>query len=501
MSFVKQLAGETAIYGISSILSRVVNFVFITGYLTRVFSQNRELYGIHQELYAYMAILLVFFTYRMETAYFRMGSKKEEENRAFSTAFFSILVSTLSLVLVMLAFRGSLAEILKYQNKEVYIIYMAMIIGFDALSAIPFARLRLQNRPLKFMFIKVSNVVITIILVVFFLEVCPYLIEHGYPFFSKIYRPEMQLDLVFIANAISSGIILLMLLPEILAFPPCFDLNLLKKMFVYLLPLIVVSLAATFNQSFAVPLLTYLLPDSKAANLEIAGVYAAAAKLAVLMNLFTQAFNYAAEPFFFKKSNDANAKETYADIAQAFSLVASIGLLFIVLYLDVFKYLLDSNYRSALFVVPILLVAYWFLGLYYNFSIWYKIQDKTYIGALISVGGAIITLLCALILVPRLGIVAMAWAGLACYAFMALGSYLSGKKFYPVNYPVGKMLLYLGFALMIYFSNSLLISILSPGSLAQFLLSTALLLFYLTTVYLIDQEKIHHWMGRPRSQK
>ncbi|NND32780.1 MAG: polysaccharide biosynthesis protein [Saprospiraceae bacterium] len=496
MSFVKQIAGETAIYGISSILSRIVSFVFITGYLTRVFSEDRDLYGIHQELYVYIAMLLVFFTHRMETAYFRMGSKKEDENRSFATAFYSILVTTLLFGVLMVSFRTSIAELLKYENKGIYVVYMALIIGFDALAAIPFARLRLQNRPLKFMFIKVLNVVLTVALVVFFLEICPYLIDRGFTFFTKIYQPELRLDLVFIANAISSGIVLLILTPEIFATGSRFDYDLWKKMLIYLLPLIVVSIAATFNQSFAVPLLTYLLPDGKAVNLEAAGVYAAAAKLAVLMNLFTQAFNYAAEPFFFKQSNTKYAKDTYADIAQAFSLAASVGLLFIALYLNVFKYLLDANYRSALFVVPILLVAYWFLGLYYNFSIWYKIQDKTYIGAVISVGGAFITLLCAIVLIPRMGIIAMAWAGLACYAFMAGASYLSGKKSYPIDYPIGRMILYLALALLIYAINTILTSYLNVGALTQFVLSTILLGSYLLLIYFIDREKILEWVGR-----
>jgi O-antigen/teichoic acid export membrane protein len=497
MSFVKQLAGETAIYGLSSILSRIVNFVFLTGYLTRVFSKELELYGIHQDLYAYMALMLVFFTYRMETAYFRMGSQKENENNAFSTAFYAILTSTLLFVLLLVVFRSPIASLLAYENKGVYITYMALIIGFDALAAIPFARLRLQNRPLRFAFIKVLNVALTILLVVFFLELCPYLIEQGYDSFSAIYKPAYRLDLVLIANAFSSGFILLLLTPQIFRSRLHFRWSLLKKMLIYLLPLIVVSIAAAFNQSFAVPLLKYLLPNSKSANLELAGTYAAAAKLALLMNLFTQAFNYAAEPFFFKKADEDNAKETYADIAQAFSLAASIGLLGIGLYLNVFKYLLDSNYRAGIFVVPILLIAYWFLGLYYNFSIWYKIKDKTYVGALISIGGAIITLLVAILLVPSHGMIAMAWAGLFCYLFMAVASYLTGRKYYPVDYPLGKMLMYLFLALSLYLINRGLINAFPISGWLQFFMSTFWMILYLIIIYKMDRKKIHSWVGRP----
>ena len=190
MSFVKQLAGETVIYGISSILSRIVFFVFLTGYLTRIFKDQTQ-YGIHQDLYAYMALLLIIFTYRMETAYFRMASDKQLENKAFYTALSSILTSTLIFSAIMLIWRDQLASLLQYANKGIYIIYMVLIISFDAIAAIPFARLRLQNRPLRFAFIKVINVILMVCLILFFLEFCPFMIDKGFLFFEKIYQPEM----------------------------------------------------------------------------------------------------------------------------------------------------------------------------------------------------------------------------------------------------------------------------------------------------------------------
>ncbi len=350
----------------------------------------------------------------------------------------------------MLIFRDSLASLLEYANQGIYIIYMLLIIAFDALAAIPFARLRLQKRPYRFAFIKVVNVVMTVLLVVFFLEVCPYLIDHGFPFFTKIYQPENKLDLVIIANVISSGFVLVLLLPLVLQEGLSFDPALLRKMLLYLLPLIIVGVAGVFNQSFAVPFLKYLLPGSNTENLEAAAIFAAAAKLAILMNLFTQAFNYAAEPFFFSKSRDQDVKETYADVAQAFSLVACVAMLIIALYLDIFKVILAPSYRSGLYIVPVLLLAYWFLGLYYNFSIWYKIEDKTYMGAIISCVGVIITLTIAILLIPDYGMIAMAWAALACYGFMAIASYLTGQRYYPVNYPIGRIILYLILTVMTY---------------------------------------------------
>ncbi|MCB0687367.1 MAG: polysaccharide biosynthesis protein [Saprospiraceae bacterium] len=496
MSFVKQLAGETVIYGISNILSRVVFFIFLTGYLTRVF-QDQAQYGIHQDLYAYMALLLIVFTYRMETAYFRMGSEKEIENKAFYSALTSIITTTIFFSGIMLLFRHQIASLLQYANKSIYVVYMILIISLDALAAIPFARLRLQNRPLRFAFIKVINVFVMVFLVVFFLEFCPYMIQKGYPFFEKIYHPNRQIDLVIIANIISSAVVLIMLLPLILKTPFQFDGKLLLKMSLYLLPLIIVSLAATFNQSFSVPLLKYLLPADKEANLSSAGVYAAGAKLALIMNLFTQAFTYAAEPFFFKRSMDHNAQEIYADVAQAFSLVASVVMLGILLYLDsVIIYLLGPAYRSGVYVVPLLLLAYWFLGLYYNFSLWYKIKDKTYMGAIISVGGALITLVLTVVLIPRYGSIGMAWATLACYFFMTLASYFTGSIYYPVPYHMKRIIGYLLFTFLLYAINETVKYLLHPGLILQIIISTILLSAFVGIIYRTDKEKILSWIGQ-----
>ncbi len=491
MSLVKQLAGETAIYGLSNILGRILHFVVFTMYLTREFS-DRALFGIYQDLYSYAAFLLILFTYRFETAYFRFGSKKESENTAFSTASSSIIGTTLLLASVMIAFRQDVADLLLYPDKSRYIIYFAMIIGFDAVSAIPFARLRLSNRPLRFAFIKILNIVFTLVLVLFFLEGCPWLIEKGYSGIANIYSLENRLDLVFISNLLASALVFLLLLPEFLKVQFNFDKRLWIKMARYALPLIIVGLAGVFNQYVAVPLLKYLLPGSLEDNLSTGGLYGAVAKLAIIMNLFTQAFNYAAEPFFFKQADDKNAKETYADVAQAFSLIASIAFLVIMLYIDVVKLILGPNYREGIHIVPILLLANWFLGMYYNFSIWYKIKDKTHIGALISIGGAVITLLIAFLMVPKIGYEAMAWATLGCYFFMASAGYLTGRYYYPVPYPVLRIGLYIGSAILfIWVGNFLSAEISNPFIL--FLSSTVLFVTYLVIWYRIERKTLQKW--------
>ncbi len=496
MSLVKQLAGETAIYGLSNILGRILHFVVFTMYLTREFS-DRALFGIYQDLYSYAAFLLIIFTYRFETAYFRFGSKKEAEHTAFSTASSSIIGTTLLLTITLIAFRQDLADLLLYPDRSRYIIYFAMIIGLDAMAAIPFARLRLSNRPLRFAFIKILNIVFTLVLVLFFLEGCPWLIDQGYSGLDKIYSLENRLDLVFISNLIASALVFIMLLPEFLKVRFHFDKRLWIKMARYALPLIIVGLAGVFNQYVAVPLLKYLLPGSLEDNLSTGGLYGAVAKLAIIMNLFTQAFNYAAEPFFFKQADDKNAKKTYADVAQAFALIASIAFLVIILYIDVVKLILGPNYREGIHIVPILLLANWFLGMYYNFSIWYKIKDKTHIGALISIGGAIITILIAFLMVPKVGYEAMAWATLGCYSFMALAGYLTGRHYYPVPYPVMRIGLYIGSAvLFMWLGNLLSTSISSP--IVLFLSSTVLFISYLALWYRIERKTLQEWWSGTR---
>ncbi len=494
MTSIKQLASETAIYGLSSILGRVLNFLILTAYLTREFSQSQSLYGIHGDLYAYTAFLLILSTHRMETAYFRYGSDPGQEQKAFTSALSSVTLTTLVLVAILLVGQDLFSDWLQYPgDNSRFVVYFALIIGFDAVVAVPFARLRLQNRPLRFALIKVFQVLFNIGLVLFLLEGCPWLIEQGYDGFSAIYSHETRLDLVFISNLCASALVSLLLIPDFFRTSFVFSGQLLRTMILYALPLIVVGLAGVFNQSFAVPLLKYLLPDSITENLNQAGIYAAAARLAILMNLFTQAFNYAAEPFFFKKAREGNAKVTYAEVAQAFALVASIGFLGITLYLDIIQLLLGANYREGVYVVPILLLAYWCLGLYYNFSIWYKIKDKTHIGALISLGGAAITLTVAILLVRSVGMVAMAWAALGCYAFMALAGFVTGRYYYPVDYPIGKMMRYIVLALLIYAVSYFLSDLLSSRALRLFV-NTLLLLSYLLAVYALDRQDILRWL-------
>lgn len=488
MSLVKQLAGETAIYGISHILTRVLHFVAFTTYLTYKFEEQGN-FGIYTDLYAYATILLVFFSYRMDTAFFRFGSRESGIAKSFSTAFIPMVFVVCIMTFTLFGFANAIAEVLKYPGQSYYVKWFALILAFDALASLPFARFRLEQRPVRFMLFKVFNIIITVLLVLFFLEVCPILENKGWDIIDSWFDSSRLLDYVFIANLIASFLVLILMLPEFFKSKFIVDWNLWKKMLRYSLPLVIVGIAGNFNQAFAVPLQKYLLGGTNFENLTTGGIYAAPAKLALLLNLFAVAFNYAAEPFFFRHSQQQDAKKIYGEVCKAFTIAAVFVLLVIALYIDIIKYIIGPQYHEALHIVPILLFAYLCLGLYYNFSIWYKLVDKTIYGAYISIGGAVITFFMSLFLLPEIGYIASAWAALACYAFMCIAGYLTGRRHYRIEYPLKRMALYIGMAvLLIIISN--FISTFVQHTLLQLIINTLLLSFFFFIVYVKDSKFI-----------
>ena len=480
MSLIKKLAGETVLYGVSSILSRLLHFVILLPFFTNVFPTNE--YGIVSDLFVYAGILMIIFTYRMETAYFRYASRSDDPKHVFSTASLAVIGAVVIFTTLLFILLQPIANALLYPDHPEYIGIVVLIIAFDALAAIPFAKLRLDNRPLRFAIIKTLNIIINIIFVFLFLDILP---NAGYDFFA-----EDKIQYVFIANLIASSCVLLMPMYQDLSWS--FDKTLWKQMFWYAAPLIIVGLAAVINQLIAIPLLKYLLPGTIDENFSQAGIYSAAAKLAVLMNLFTQAFNYAAEPFFFKNADRTDARQIYADVAQAFTIVGCVGFLGILLYLDVIQLILGKDFRAGLGVVPILLLAYLALGLYYNFSIWYKLKDKTHFGAYISLGGMLVTLLInfALIPNPAFGYYGAAFAAMGCYWFMALAGYWTGQKYYPIPYPLGRMLLYIAFAVAVYFLCEYFKTLVGKNLPLVLVFNTLVLITYLGALYLAERKSL-----------
>ncbi len=444
MSLLKQLAGQTIYYGLSKILPQILHFLVFTIYLSHKVSQDE--FGIYLDLYAYAAIILVIMTYRMETAFFRFGSEKANQNSAFGTAMLPLILIVFLIVALMFVYNQQLANLINYDHKPYYIKWFALILGFDALMALPYARMRLDNQPKKFLFYRVANVLVTVLIVLFCFEIMPSL-DSSIALLQ--FDQKNQIDYVFGANLIASTFIFLLMLKEFFKVKIQFDSKLWKKMFWYSLPLVLVGIAGNINQSFAAPIQKYFLGESIQDNLSNAGVYGAAAKMALLLNLFTVAFNYAAEPFFFNNAKRKDAKQVYGTVALAFCIVACAVIVGLSAYMDIVGNILGSDFRSGLHVVPILLFAYLFLGLYYNFSIWYKLDDKTYWGAIISVIGAFITLAVSIYLLPKIGYIGSAWAALCCYGFMAFAGWLTGKKYYPIHYPILKILSYIVLTLII----------------------------------------------------
>jgi O-antigen/teichoic acid export membrane protein len=314
----------------------------------------------------------------------------------------------------------------------------------------------------------------------------PWLIRSGNEWASSIYREENRLLYVFLSNLIASGCVWLLLLPKYFQVNWKWSKALWKKMISYALPLILVGIAGVINQSSYITFQKYILPNSLTENLSEGGIYAAAAKLAILMNLFTIAFNYAAEPFFFQHSERSDNKQIYAQVARAFSAVGSIMFVGILLYLDLVQLILGKSFRSGLDVVPILMVAYFMLGIYYNFSIWYKIKDKTHLGALISLGGAVITIVLNILLIQRMEVIGSAWAALACYFFMVAVCYLWGRKYFPVPYPIGRMILHIGMAVGVYLISEWIRPLFGGHIIQVLLVNTVLVITYIGIIWKLE---------------
>lgn len=477
---VKKLAGQTAIYGLTTIVGRFLNYLLVPLH-TAVFQPAA--YGVVTELYAYVSFLNILFTYGMETAYFRFASLEHNKRQVFDTAMVSLLISTVLLTLPLILFAHPIADAMEYNNHPEYIQWFALILGLDALCAIPFGRLRMEDRPKAYSFFKLLNIGVNIGLNLFFLLLCPWLIKNGYNIHG-IYSEKIGVGYVFISNLIASAVTLAGLSPFFIRKKYEPDFSQWKKMFRYAAPLIIVGLAGMVNETFDRILLKYLLPYSHEVTMAQIGIYGACYKLSLIMTLFVQAYKMAAEPFFFNESNRKDAKIIYARTMNYFVIVCSVIFVGILLFLDFIKYFINERYFSGLGVVPILMMANLCLGVYYNLTVWYKLTNQTRIGAYIAVLGAVVTLTVNYFLIPVIGFMGSAWATFLCYAVMMTVSYFQGQHYYRVPYDVRKFVIYISAALVFYFAGSsmssrlLAISDFLYVAVNLFLLSVFLLLIY-----------------------
>ena len=468
MSVLKKLAGQTAIYGSSSIIGRFLNFLLTPLYAVQF---TNEQYGIITEMYAYVAFLVIFLTYGMETSFFRFSSMKSNTSKnVYSNTLYSLFSTSSFFILLITIFSQDIANWLQYPDHSEYIIWFGLIVGLDAVSSIPLAKLRSDYRAKKFALVNFANVGVNIALNLFFIlycknnydtyfQCCP---EKVHWIVKNIYNPEIGVGYVFISNLISSIIKFLLLLPE-MDFRGRFEWKLLKTMLSYSYPMLFVGLAYVVNETLDRAMLKSILFDQymiegnsyvialKNAQIQN-GIYGANYKITMVVTMFIQAFRYASEPFFFNNESQKDSKLILANVMNYFIIILVFIFLVITLYLHVFKYFIpDPNYWSGLDIVPIILCANIFLGVYTTLSMWYKLTKKTIYGAYISGIGALITLLINFIFIPTYSFYASAYATLICYGTMMLISYFLGQKYYPIPYKIKNFSIYVSAGILLYF--------------------------------------------------
>ncbi len=451
LNYLKRLAGQSVVYGLGTIVPRLLNFIVLTPFYTRIFGRTE--YGIITELYAYMVVLLIVLTYGLETGFFRHYASASNKSRLYSTLLISLFITSSAFILLVLTNLGNISYILEYQDNKEYIKWFSFIVAIDAFISLPFARLRADNKPGRFAIIKIINVLSILLLSFFILYLGK---EHQtHAFWSRFYNPDIGVGYVFLINLVGSIISLILILPEIFKVRADFDLTVLKKVLSYSFPLLIAGLAGAINEAIDRILLKHLITDSD--PMEIVGIYGANYKLAVFMTLFIQMFKYAAEPFFFDQSKNKDAKSVYAQVMKYFVVFGLIIFLFVVLYIDVFKYFIGSKFHEGLHIVPIVLFANLLLGIFYNLSVWYKINDLTRFGAGIAIVGALTTLLFNFLLIPVMGYTGCAWTHLICYTVMVLLSYFFSRKYYKINYELKTILFYIFLAVSIVLLSELMV--------------------------------------------
>lgn len=450
MSGIKKLAGQTVWYGASSIAARFLNYL-LTPYLTLTLSGVA--YGEMSLVYAAIPFLNIIFTYGLETAYFRYSKNKEQEAEVYNTSMVSLIVSTTLFTLLLILFNNPLATLIGIKEHPEYLTWSAFIIAFDTLTALAFAKLRYEGRPVKFASVRIAGILINIALTFFFLSVCPKIQkESPGSFIGTFYDPKIGVGYVIIANLVQSVFTLLLLSKELFAFRWKFNAKLWKEIMVYSSPLILAGFAGMINETFDRIMLSWLAPVSsvQAAKIEV-GTYSACYKLAILITLSVQAFRMAAEPFFFSAAQGQQPQRIYARVMKFFVITLCFMFLAVALFLDVWKYfIMNEVFWKGLKVVPILLLANMFLGIYYNLSIWYKLSNQTMAGAWITLIGAAITLGINYFFIPYFSYMACAWATFFCYSTMMVVSYIWGQKNYPVPYAWKKLVAYITISVLLY---------------------------------------------------
>ena len=449
MANLKSVVKDTAIYGLSSIVGRFLNYLLVPLYTAKLSAASGG-YGVITNVYAYTALLMVILTYGMETTFFRYVNKEgENPDKVYSTTMISVASTSLLFVLLVLLFLQPISSFMGYADHSSYIWVMAVTVAVDAFACIPFAYLRYKKRPMKFAILKLANIMMAILLNLFFFLLLPAwtgdggLVDAGYAFYINLF---------------CSVALLFFLLKEITAVKFDFDKALLRRMLSYSWPILVLGVAGILNQTADKILFPYIYQGTDAHSQ--LGIYGAASKIAMIMAMITQAFRYAYEPFVFGNNNDKDSRNTYAKAMKFFIIFTLLAFLVVMAYIDLLKYIIGRAYWEGLKVVLVVMAAEIMMGIYFNLSFWYKLIDKTIWGAWFSGIGCVVLITVNVLFVPRYGYMACAWAGFMGYASAMTISYLVGQKKYPINYPLKEIVLYVALAAVLYigigYSNRLL---------------------------------------------
>lgn len=495
MSIIKKLAGQTAIYGLSSIVGRFLNYLLVPLY-TATFPPGA--YGVITNFYAYASFAAVIFTYGMETAFFRYANKSDNPKKVFSTTMISILISSFLLSLLVIVFAAPLAHWTKNDGREIYFIYFTIIWAADAISTIPFAWLRLKNEAMRFATLRLLSIGTNIGLNLLFYLLIPFLAKQG--LFAPLSTEGVDMKWIFLANVASSVVVLPFFMKELKMVSLGFDSQLWKKMIQYAMPLIFMGLAGMINETFDRIMIKNMIADQNVAEYQT-GIYGANYKLSILITLFIQAFRFAAEPFFFAQAKEKDSRDTNAKVMEYFTIVCATIFLVVTLYIDIFKYFIGKSYWEGLNVVPILLMANIFLGMYYNLSIWYKLTDKTRLGAVVSLLGAVLTLILNTLWIPKFGYVGCAWTTLICYMTMAWVSYSLGQKYYPVPYPLKRILSFLALSLTIYILSDMLREALEYSAIIAIFINSLLFSLFIFIIYKMEEKEVKQLLKSVMSLK
>lgn len=449
MAGLKSLAKDTAIYGLSSIVGRFLNYLLVPLY-TAVIPASTGGYGVVSNVYAYTALILVFLTFGMETGFFRFANKSgEHPEKVYANTL--IFVGGLSLIFVILCmlFLHPISALLEYPDHPDYIAMMVLVVALDSFQCIPFAYLRYKKRPIKFASIKLFNIVGNILLNLFFLLLCPWLDVHAHQLVSWFYRPEYLVGYIFVSNLIMSLVQMFFFIPELRGFSYRVDKVLLKQMISYSFPILVFGVVGILNQTIDKMIYPFLFDDRQEGLVQL-GIYSATSKVAMIMAMFTQAFRYAYEPFVFGKNKEGDNRKMYSAAMKYFFIFSLLAFLAVMFYMDILRYMVARDYWEGLSVVAIVMGAEIFKGIYFNLSFWYKLTDETQWGAYFSIIGCAVILVLNIWLVPTYGYVASAWASVAGYGVITLLSYIIGQKKYPVSYPLKDMAVYLILATVLF---------------------------------------------------